>query len=96
MFKMKTIFVSGTFLLCPACATTNGAMNTVMERATFDLNCDASQVKVVELSSAQVGYVRTMGASGCGRKVVYLVKGDGVNGYVATLNSPTGNQESSK
>lgn len=79
--------------LLQACATTSGAMDAALKRASFDLDCESSQINVVELSQGNGGNLRTIGVSGCGRKAVYLVRGSALNGYIAVLNSPTDKSE---
>ena len=65
----KLIFVY--VLVLSACASRG---DYVRQRAPFDLNCNPDKVAIADLGGT------TYGATGCGRKVTYNVKGycDGI------------------
>lgn len=55
------------------------------KRAAFDLRCEPSQLKVVELATNSSGYVVSYGVDGCGRRAVYVLNWQN---EVWILNSP--------
>lgn len=82
MRALCSFFLSATFIT--GCVTFEGMRETVADRAAFDLDCPRDKIKIESLG----GYLgRTLGASGCERRAVYLVSGDGFLGYTAVLNS---------
>lgn len=77
-------FAAFSMLVLCACATSQTQLRTTaVERAAFDLECPAEQLKVTQLgdtitigrTTATPGLERTVfGVSGCGTKGVYVVE----------------------
>jgi hypothetical protein len=81
---MKLSLGVATLLLATGCAGI--IRDTVVKRATFDLDCAAEQIQVVEVGPRQFG------TSGCGKRAVYSVKGEcsTESSCVAKMDSKSG------
>ncbi len=86
----RCTIISVLVALSVACATASGMQEAVLNRAAFDLNCDRAKLQAVVLNSTLGS--REVGVTGCEKRAVYIVGGDGVNGYTAVLNSDTSNK----
>src|SRR5262245_14233538 len=82
--------VVGLWVPVAGCSfTLSERMDVVRNRATFDLECPAAQVQVVQISSDE----RSFGASGCGKRAAYVLDGpchhmSGGETCTPVLNSP--------
>ena len=65
----------GFLLVLTGCVTSSGMKEEVRKRATFDLDCPAERVQIVEIESptnVYQGKQGTWGARGCGRQATYV------------------------
>ncbi len=96
MDRATVRMIVGAALAFAGCATSRGMQDNVRKRATFDLNCPADKIQVIEIeppANTSMGALGTWGARGCGRQATYVQERYTTSSVV--MNSPVAPDTSS-
>jgi len=73
LFRRTALFVSLMGLLLIGCSHDKRAMKTVTTRAAFEMSCPEDELELIVLATEGARDLATqIGASGCGKKTVYV------------------------